>query len=247
MSSCELTTVNMSSNNISILCWNVRGLNAEARCLVVHETLKNTAAHIVCLQETKLASIDKPLALFLGGYKFDNFTYKPARGTKGGILVMWKDTAVALQNPEIGHYSISSTVLIRHDTASFKLTTVYGPTRRAEKEAFLRHICLSKPPNDTKWLLVGDFNLIYRAQDKNNANLDFSLMRRFRNTLNRCELNEIHLQNRRYTWSNGRRRPTLVRLDRVFCNQFWDLHFQNHGLHALSSAHSDHCPLLLCH
>jgi hypothetical protein len=70
-------------------------------------------------------------------------------------------------------------------------------------------------------------------------------MRRFRQTLEHCQLKEINLQNRRFTWSNERRRPTLVHLDRFFCNQSWDLTFDTCSLHTLSSTHSDHCPLLL--
>lgn len=70
-------------------------------------------------------------------------------------------------------------------------------------------------------------------------------MQSFRNTLNVCELKEIRLQNRKYTWSNERCHSTLIRLDRFFCNQSWDLAFEDHALHALSSSHSDHCPLLL--
>jgi hypothetical protein len=31
----------------------------------------------------------------------------------------------------------------------------------------------------------------------------------------------------------------------VFCNEGWDLEFGQHGLQALSTAQSDHCPLLL--
>jgi hypothetical protein len=53
------------------------------------------------------------------------------------------------------------------------------------------------------------------------------------------------LQNRKYTWSNERRRPTLVQLDRVFCNQSWDLTLDGYSLHALSSTLSDHFSLLL--
>jgi len=102
-----------------------------------------------------------------------------------------------------------------------------------------------KPPDGTRWLILGDFNLIYKARDKNNRNINLSLMRRFRRTIYYCELKEINLQNRKYTWSNERRRPTLVRLDRFFCNQNWDITFDNCSLHALSSSHSDHCPLLL--
>jgi exonuclease III len=87
--------------------------------------------------------------------------------------------------------------------------------------------------------------MIYKARDKNNRNINLRLMSRFRTTLDHCGLKELTLQNRKYTWSNERRHPTLVRLDRVFCNQAWDLTFDNHILHALSSSHSDHCPLIL--
>ena len=92
---------------------------------------------------------------------------------------------------------------------------------------------------------MGDFNLIYQARDKNNRNLNLRRMRQFRAAFSLCELREIHLQNRKFTWSNERRRPTLVRLDRVFCNERWDLVFKQHGLQALATALSDHCSLML--
>ena len=71
-------------------------------------------------------------------------------------------------------------------------------------------------------------------------------MRRFRQALDASELMEIKLQNRKYTWSNGRRNPTLVKLDRVFCNREWDEILPSAGLLALSSSLSDHFPLFLC-
>jgi hypothetical protein len=70
-------------------------------------------------------------------------------------------------------------------------------------------------------------------------------MVRFRNVLQACELDEVHLQNRRFTWSNERQNPTLCKLDAFYCNADWDLRFGTHVIHALSSPLSDHCPLLL--
>jgi hypothetical protein len=75
-----------------------------------------------------------------------------------------------------------------------------------------------KPENNTRWLLLGDFNLIYKAADKNNRRLHHRLMQQFREVLSECELHEIHLQNHKFTWNNERHQPTLIRLDRVFCN-----------------------------
>jgi len=233
------------SNDFNTLSWNVRGLNSPARCLAVHETLKSTTCHIACLQETKLQNVDNALAGFLGGYRLNSFAHKPAQGTRGGIIILWNDSTILVNDIHIGIFSLSATVTIRSSGTTFLVTVVYGPSRRHQKTAFLQHLRALKPPPDIRWLLLGDFNLIYRARDKNNQNLDLQLMRHFRAALNFCELKEIHLQNRNLTWSNERRRPTLIRLDRFFINEGWDLAFPDHTLHALSSSHSDHCPLLL--
>lgn len=37
----------------------------------------------------------------------------------------------------------------------------------------------------------------------------------------------------------------LVKLDGVFCNEAWNIHFDNHVLHSLSTSLLDHYPLLL--
>jgi hypothetical protein len=94
--------------------------------------------------------------------------------------------------------------------------------------------------------VLGDFNMIYKATDKNNLNLNRHFMGRFHHVLNTCELFKFELQNRSYTWSNKREDPTLVRLGRVFCIKEWDLLLTGFGLQALSSSLSNHCPLLLC-
>lgn len=127
----------------------------------------------------------------------------------------------------------------------YKITSVYGPTSSARKDAFFAELLSQKPPQGVLWLALGDFNQIYRARDKNKRNVNASRINRFRATLHSCELKEIHLQNRRFTWSNERQNPTLCKLDSFFCNAEWDVQFGTHILHALSCSLSDHCPLLL--
>jgi exonuclease III len=235
----------MNNHNVDIMSWNVRGLNSGARCLAVHEMRADNICHIACLQETKLQSIDSALASFLGAYRLNNFAYKPAVGTKGGILLLWNNTSIDLTKASIGRFSISVDDTLRHNMTTFRITAVYGPARHPEKEAFLQHLRNIKPTTGSRWLLLGDFNLIYKASNKNNRSLNLHLMSRFRRALDFCELKEMALQNRKFTWSNEHCHPTLVCLDCIFCNQPWELTFKNCALNALSSSHSDHCPLLL--
>ena len=71
------------------------------------------------------------------------------------------------------------------------------------------------------WLLCGDVNMIYKANDKNNGRLHHGIMRPFRGVLDDLELDEVHLSGRPFTWMNGRDRPTLERLDRAFASVEW--------------------------
>jgi exonuclease III len=97
------------------------------------------------------------------------------------------------------------------------------------------------------WIVLGDYNLIYREEDKNNGNLNRALMGRFRRLINVLGLQELPLHGRKYTWSNQQDTPTLVRLDRFLCTVDWEQLFPNCLLQSTASDGSDHCPLLGLH
>uniref|UniRef100_A0A453DFS4 Endonuclease/exonuclease/phosphatase domain-containing protein n=1 Tax=Aegilops tauschii subsp. strangulata TaxID=200361 RepID=A0A453DFS4_AEGTS len=235
----------MLAQPINFLSWNVRGLNCPDRRSTVNATIASSSCHVVCLQETKLDNIDQFTAAFLGGHRLCSFAQRPANGTRGGILLLWDDLLLEMSNITFTTYCLSAMVRVRDSGVRFKITTVYGPTDPSLKDAFFAELISQKPPVGVAWIASGDFNQIYRARDKNKRNVNTSRINRFRATLTSCELKEIHLQNRRFTWSNERANPTLSKLDSFFCNADWDTTFNDHVLHALSSSLSDHCPLLL--
>lgn len=235
----------MTEQPINTLSWNVRGLNCPDRRATVSATIAGSSCHLVCLQETKLSSIDSFIAASLGGNRLRNFAQRPASGTRGGILMLWDENLLDVSDIVSSTYCLSAMVRIRASGTSFKITSVYGPTDSASKDAFFAELISHKPLPGVSWLASGDFNQIYRARDKNKRNVNRSRINRFLAALQSCELKEVHLQNRRFTWSNERANPTLCKLDSFFCNAEWDTTFNTHVLHALSSSLSDHCPLLL--
>ncbi|XP_066373173.1 uncharacterized protein [Miscanthus floridulus] len=115
-----------------------------------------------------------------------------------------------------------------------------GPQADQDKVEFLEELLHFRNSAAGPWMLCGDFNMIYRAEDKSNDRLDRRCMRRFRAFLDAAELEELHLIGRRFTWS-----ATLERLDRLFASAGWLEAHPNHVLRALSTDCSDHCPLLL--
>jgi hypothetical protein len=70
-------------------------------------------------------------------------------------------------------------------------------------------------------------------------------MGNFRSLINSMELKEVPLIGRKFTWSNQRQEPTLVKLDHVFCTSSWEEFFPDCFLYSNASVCSDHCPLTL--
>jgi hypothetical protein len=146
------------------------------------------------------------------------------------------------------HRSVHAlTLKLSHYTSSppWWLTIVYGPVNDNDKVTFLGELPALRNNRCGPWLLGGDFNMIYRATDKNNARLNRRLMGAFHRMLQELELSELHLHGRLYTWSNERAHPTLEWIDKVFASLRWCDQYPHHNLRAASSSCSDHAPLLL--
>jgi hypothetical protein len=94
-------------------------------------------------------------------------------------------------------------------------------------------------------MIIGDFNMILRASEKNNENLDRNMMSRFRAFVENHELRDIYMHGRLFTWSNERQTPTMSKLDRALVSIDWQIMYPDSLLQALSSSISDHTPLHL--
>jgi exonuclease III len=181
----------------------------------------------------------------LGPYFDNNFAFLPTIGTKGGILIAAKLSLLTIQNPVLTNHNVSVKVVDSRFNDEWMITGVYGPQVTLDKKMLIRELKRLKQAVLDKWLLLEDFNLIYKDEDKSNNRLNRRLMLRFRRALNYLEVKELELIGRNFTWSNGQEIPTLSRIDRVFCTPQWEEWFPNPILQTLSSSISDHCPILL--
>jgi len=57
-------------------------------------------------------------------------------------------------------------------------------------------------PDDICWLVVGDFNLMRKLEDRNRLGGNVSEMFLFNETISSLGLEEIPLHGRKYTWTN---------------------------------------------
>jgi hypothetical protein len=104
-------------------------------------------------------------ATFVGDFRLKAYTHLPAAGTREGIIMLWDGDLLHGSDILVGSYCIFLTMKSIHDDFSFRLTSVYGPTRNSNKEAFFAELIDHKPLPGIKWVVNGDFNQIYRARE----------------------------------------------------------------------------------
>lgn len=168
------------------------------------------------------------------------------RVRRGGIVIAWSRDEWMVTARPVRDFSVTITIApISSPTSPWTMASVYGPVLDNLKPAFLDELRMIHAGALGPLMICGDFNQIYRAADKNNSRLNLRSMRRFRRLLDDCQLQELYLHGRLYTWSSERRRPTLERIDRAFASIDWLEAFPSHHLRCLSSDCSDHAPLLL--
>jgi exonuclease III len=162
-----------------ILCWNVRGLNDPAKRDAVREFIASIRVSVVCLQETRLDVIVNFLVIQCLGPSFDGYVYLPAVETRGEILLAWNKSIVDIERISFDTYAVTGEVIPR-DNSRWWLTTVYGPQTHEDKLGFLLELTERRSLCPGPWLLLGDFNMILYAEEKNNDRLDRFVMTRFR-------------------------------------------------------------------
>lgn len=176
----------------NILICNARGLNDRGRRDTVRKVVDASKPTLVCIQETKLAVITRSDVMSCLGRDFQNFVFLGAQGTRGGILVAWKQDVLMSDCHRIHLHSVSVRFKFEEDSVWW-FTGVYGPHHDSEKVGFLEELREVRSLCTGPWVIGGDFNMIYSAEDKNNDNLNRAMMGRFRRFVNDHELKEIPL------------------------------------------------------
>lgn len=229
------------------LVWNVRGLNNPTRRKVVRDMVVQNNISLVCLQETKLASVDLGIVHQCCAGDFFEFVYSPTQGTRGGVLLAWKGEQLLLPN-----VLVQESFVAAHGRTvgglPIGIFTVYGPQDTNDKLLFLNdleHAVQTFIPAGTTLALTDDFNLIANVADKNNSRIDRRCLGAFRRFINVLQLKDLYLHGWHFTWSNEQANAMMVKLDRVLVTEDSDAKFPSCLLQALSSEMSDHCPRLL--
>ena len=138
----------------------------------------------------------------VGADMANNVVCLPSIGAFGDILIAASERFFRIQQTSLTPNTVTATITMLAENTSWSITGVYGPLADADKIAFMQEILDLRQHVLPAWLLLGDFNLIYQAQDKNNARINLSMLNNFKYTIDNLGLAPIDLQGKRFTWCN---------------------------------------------
>jgi hypothetical protein len=100
-------------------------------------------------------------------------------GASGRLIIIWNDSLFkgALEFQNDFSILVKFTSNISNDT--WYLTNIYGPSQSDRKEEFLKLFSNISMPNDTDWLIMGDFNFIRNPNDRNKHGGNITEMMQF--------------------------------------------------------------------
>lgn len=231
---------------ISVLNWNIRGLNNQiARKKRSNLILKGNPG-ILLIQERKCSVIIEEYkeSIWDGGHDWVTIE---AQGLSGGLAISWDSRILTLLGKMVHHNWIWVRWTLNNVNSGVpqyaNCINVYAPQNSATKIRLwmeLNEILASH--NQESFCIAGDFNCIRGDHEMKNCVYGKRDLEPFSKFINDNNLWDLEINNVEFIWYS--RSGKCSRLDRVLLNENWALN-GDWRVKGLARKSSDHVPLLL--
>lgn len=121
---------------LSVLSWNVQGLNDPTKCSEIKLALPPSPPSVICLQEMKLGSLDVfKASSFLPATHATHTTHCPSMGASGGLINALDSRLLECNEVHRTPHSLK-TMLVLHVTGKrLAIVNVYGPSTSGPERA----------------------------------------------------------------------------------------------------------------
>lgn len=159
-----------------------------------------------------------------------------------GLITGWKSSIFSGQLIFQNSFAITIKFSAKHNNDSWLLTNIYGPCTHEGKRNFLQWFKHYTAAVDDNWVVVGDFNLLRKPDNRNKPGGNVNEMLLFNEAINALGLVELPLYGKKYTWTNKQPSPLLERLDWFFTSSSWTTAYPDTFVSTLIMQTSDHWP-----
>ncbi|XP_023881645.1 uncharacterized protein LOC111994021 [Quercus suber] len=230
---------------MSALAWNCRGLGNPLTVKTLQKFVKEEDPNLVFLMETKFKLTE------MEGIKRkierQHGLVVPSQNRGGGIALLWKNT-LQVEPLTYSQRHMDVIVIEGGGRKRWRFTGFYGNPEMCKREESLNLIRNLSKRCDLPWVIMGDFNEIIHANEKEGGNArPEGQMKLFRDTINSCELRDLGYYGSDFTWSHrlGTKGWVRERLDRAFVSTDSTVMFPTNKLFHVANSVFDHSMLIL--
>ncbi|KAI8555491.1 hypothetical protein RHMOL_Rhmol05G0176900 [Rhododendron molle] len=180
--------------------WNVRGLNAREKRVIVKSLFKEWKADVVCLQETKLRKVTREGMRELCGSRWVDWIHLDVIGAARGVLVLWDSRVVKRLDDEVGMFSVSCLFKNVADGFRWVFIRLYSPVINRLGEDMWEELSAVAFRWDAPWCVGGDFNVVCFPHERWGCISISRNMRRFSDLIGDLELIDPPLSGSYFTW-----------------------------------------------
>ncbi|RVW38098.1 hypothetical protein CK203_095113 [Vitis vinifera] len=168
-----------------------------------------------------------------------------ARGTTGGVLVLWDKRVLEGLEVEVGSFSISCHFRNCEEGFVWVFSRLYGPLKGRKRKELWEELAAVKGLWNEPWCIEKDFNVVRFPDETSNGRHMSTTMREFSGFIDEFELVDPPLGDGAFTWSGGEGGSLKARLDRFLFSGDWEDLVSGAMQILLPRPVSDHYPILL--
>ena len=149
---------------MKVISWNVRGLNASDKIHKIRFRLNRIKPHVVCLQETKLSSPFAMNAFHPFFFAYNVIESFDPLSSKGGVVTLLPKSWHILEEKVLVPAHVVR-VIVACEDGVFGITNIYAPSNNTLQRVAIWDM-IKEDIKLEKWMLLGDFNMVCRREDK---------------------------------------------------------------------------------
>ena len=232
---------------MTILAWNVRGLNDPLKQRRVVSRIRELKVNLACLVETRVKeqNMQNIISRHFEGWKVLSNYSNEARN--GRIWLLWTNP-YHVELVDVMDQCI--TCIITQGMKKFMLSAIYGWNEGIDRRRLWSHLSSLKASDlQLPWMMAGDYNVIshpFESSKFNGSQAMNSDIKDFVESMQLLEMQDHAYNGPLFTWSNHQDSTFLAKkLDRVLINDSWLSLFPHSRVEFLPPELSDHCPALI--
>ncbi|XP_028098101.1 uncharacterized protein LOC114297823 [Camellia sinensis] len=227
---------------MKILVWN-SSVGRRVKKGKIRKLFKERNIDIVLLQETKKADIIDQEVRAIWGRDSMEFMAVGAEGYAGGLLCIWDPLVFRLVDCcSSRRFILLSGVLF--NSFDCVIVNLYAPNEVGARRKFWESLSKLKNEFPKPWCVCGDFNQIRFMSERKGCSRRDRGMSDLNEFIEKCEVNDLPLLGKKFTWCNSAVGERWSRIDTVLVDPNW-LEVFKLKLWGLPRLISDHCPLLV--